>query len=537
MSNDLSNSDFRKFFREPAPDGETDAPRDGGQGEFWKRRKSSKGSQRWRQMKKNQEEGVEDKKSQYRNRFKEMQDGSNPDYLDKTITFENMDMETTKYLGGDEAHTHMVKGLDFILLNRVRNKMDDSEDTQLEAALAKKKEAERKRLKKAASSKKKFRTVVGRNVHNFLFPDETRSSVRKSEVFRPGRMIFEFDLDPRNDENIPTTLIHSKADCPHYEDSMFSKLPPSILESLQQIFKSGKKRGKRSRAKSAVATSTDGGLVIRAGHERRESKKKDGKNEAKKVIKPSEDEEDIFEGAGAYIFQPKSAKDGRANPYSKKGASARSSKEVRAPHVHRDRADRISSSHRDRDRDHHSDRHDRSRVDDRRNRHEKSRDDRFMRPRDLEQRRDSQSFRDSSEESGLKSILKKPVGLVDPTLMGSSAQVGLSKSDKRSLRERLEAEKVEDPFGIADISVDADRRTVTGKVQLGAIARAAHDPYGLDWSVAAGEAMDDDDSDDEGPSRKKRRSEVSNKQTAQRAGKRKFDQKWDKVQRLMKKKF
>merc|ERR1712107_493052 len=41
---------------------------------------------------------------------------------DKSINFERMDYQTSKYLGGDLKHTHMVKGLDYILLNRIRQK-------------------------------------------------------------------------------------------------------------------------------------------------------------------------------------------------------------------------------------------------------------------------------------------------------------------------------------------------------------------------------------------------------------------------------
>jgi IK cytokine len=36
-------------------------------------------------------------------------------------------IEQSKYLGGDLEHTHLVKGLDFALLNRVKAEMDEEE--------------------------------------------------------------------------------------------------------------------------------------------------------------------------------------------------------------------------------------------------------------------------------------------------------------------------------------------------------------------------------------------------------------------------
>lgn len=41
----------------------------------------------------------------------------------------SMDAETTKYLGGDVEHTHLVKGLDYALLVKIR---DEEKHRQLE---------------------------------------------------------------------------------------------------------------------------------------------------------------------------------------------------------------------------------------------------------------------------------------------------------------------------------------------------------------------------------------------------------------------
>jgi len=39
-----------------------------------------------------------------------------------------LEIQESKYLGGDMEHTHLVKGLDYSLLNKVRREMDDDED-------------------------------------------------------------------------------------------------------------------------------------------------------------------------------------------------------------------------------------------------------------------------------------------------------------------------------------------------------------------------------------------------------------------------
>lgn len=43
-------------------------------------------------------------------------------YSDLEHDFHKLDAEKSRYLGGDESHTHLVKGLDFVLLAQVCTK-------------------------------------------------------------------------------------------------------------------------------------------------------------------------------------------------------------------------------------------------------------------------------------------------------------------------------------------------------------------------------------------------------------------------------
>lgn len=67
----------------------------------------------------------------YRDRAEERRKGLNPDYertamsglpTDEALN-PTMSVEETKYLGGDLEHTHLVKGLDYALLQKVRQQL------------------------------------------------------------------------------------------------------------------------------------------------------------------------------------------------------------------------------------------------------------------------------------------------------------------------------------------------------------------------------------------------------------------------------
>src|SRR5947207_15890513 len=94
-------------------------------------------------------ETSEDKSSdsKYRDRAAERRTGANQEYheteqilkaLNNSETLEaKLVYEQSKYLGGDTEHTHLVKGLDFALLNKVRNEIQkgDDQDEELEYTL------------------------------------------------------------------------------------------------------------------------------------------------------------------------------------------------------------------------------------------------------------------------------------------------------------------------------------------------------------------------------------------------------------------
>jgi hypothetical protein len=67
-----------------------------------------------------------------------------------------------------------------------------------------------------------------------------------------------------------------------------------------------------------------------------------------------------------------------------------------------------------------------------------------------------------------------------------------------TLRQRIEKEQKDDPFGIAEVNFDDDRKTLTAKMSMGHVStRTAVDPYGLDFAVGVGIGMDDESDNEE----------------------------------------
>lgn len=166
-------------------------------------------------------------------------DGTQIDGIDQKID-ENerrrQEIEESKYLGGDVEHTHLVKGLDFALLEKVKNEQrmveklnadkeskfdtlfgdvdSDSEEEEFrnEALLAAGSDhnmADLEKLKKGSTEVIQCRTALARRILNVL--DEQHPN--RSELFLPGRMSYTVSLDD-DDEDMAsvTTILRSKED-------------------------------------------------------------------------------------------------------------------------------------------------------------------------------------------------------------------------------------------------------------------------------------------------------------------------------------
>ena len=125
----MDNDAFRKIMATPRPhDGKP-------QEKFDKKsirklvdadlQRSKAGSKKHKREKPAKEKKVDKKKekkpSKYRDRAEERRTDTNKDYsTDDNIAALEVDAEASKYLGGDVAHTHLVRGLDRALLEKTR---------------------------------------------------------------------------------------------------------------------------------------------------------------------------------------------------------------------------------------------------------------------------------------------------------------------------------------------------------------------------------------------------------------------------------
>ena len=112
------------------------------------------------------------------------------------------EIERSKFLGGTEEHTHLVKGLDFALLRRVREEIqlrerEDEEEALEEAARAE--EEARTSRRGAPVDLAPARTPLGRAAQRWLLGVRPAESAGPSRVerFLPGRTVYTFNLDPR----------------------------------------------------------------------------------------------------------------------------------------------------------------------------------------------------------------------------------------------------------------------------------------------------------------------------------------------------
>merc|ERR1719419_1574855 len=175
----------------------------------------------------------------------------------------------SKYLGGDMEHTHLVKGLDFALLQKVRAeieaietaKIDEEEEEvtikevskKAEEAKAEKKDEEKPEEDKAISE---CRTTIGKYIYRLMFNPEIPKS---NELFMPGRMAYVMDLEEDGETDIPTTSIRSKKDVVNSEQKATLSTNDIVINKLTQIlsYLRAGNRTKRKKKSSKIMLSRE----------------------------------------------------------------------------------------------------------------------------------------------------------------------------------------------------------------------------------------------------------------------------------------
>ncbi|WCJ42869.1 RED family protein [Euphorbia peplus] len=178
----------------------------------------------------------------YRDRAKERREDQNPDYEATELgsfhavappgavdilaaEAHKISIEKSKYLGGDVEHTHLVKGLDYALLNKVRSEIDKKPDAD--------DDVQGKSRTSKEDQQVSFRTATAKSVYKCIVKPDT--ILKTNEMFLPGRMAFIFNMEGGYCNDIPTTLHRSKADCPVPEEMVTVSVDGSVLDRIAKI--------------------------------------------------------------------------------------------------------------------------------------------------------------------------------------------------------------------------------------------------------------------------------------------------------------
>eukprot|EP00290_Baffinella_frigidus_P013252 CAMPEP_0180149416 /NCGR_PEP_ID=MMETSP0986-20121125/20780_1 /TAXON_ID=697907 /ORGANISM="non described non described, Strain CCMP2293" /LENGTH=313 /DNA_ID=CAMNT_0022096035 /DNA_START=87 /DNA_END=1025 /DNA_ORIENTATION=+ len=261
----LSNKDFATIYA-TAPARESEAPKrtadakKGGGGD--KKRHKPAAGQKWS---KGQLVNEKDE-DRYRDRATERRLGTAKEYTISEDAAKSLTVEESKYLGGDMEHTHLVKGLDFALLAKMRSE-EEVKDTIKEAAME-------NALEDAAKpTGLTTHTEIGAAVRRLALPADMNQVKGKLELFLPGRTTFVFDLDDDFGDDLPTQVSRSIEDVKNRnKDRRTAVLGKQVMASISTIMsyiRQGsrpakmkvKKQHKEAAAAVPAAAQTPSGVV------------------------------------------------------------------------------------------------------------------------------------------------------------------------------------------------------------------------------------------------------------------------------------
>ncbi|XP_076814335.1 protein Red-like [Clavelina lepadiformis] len=307
----LTNADFRKLLSTPRqldakPNEKTQrgfaVPREYTSTNDSAAEQRRKKKSFYAKLKKQEMERQAELAKKYRDRSKERREGKG-DYTDVELISTTADyravgptsemdrtsaekrrqvIQESKFLGGDMAHTHLVKGLDFALLQKVRAEISTKErenEEILDDILEKDQKSEPTQCDNVVDS---MNNKMAKNVYRILF--QQKIPIR-NETFLPGRMAYVFELeDEYADSDLPTTLMRSKMDCPTLETHTTLSTNDIVINKLTQIL-----------------------AYLRHGSKDKHKKKKEKKSKSE-IHKPAEADMNIFDDVGEYVPPSKASK-------------------------------------------------------------------------------------------------------------------------------------------------------------------------------------------------------------------------------------
>lgn len=197
------------------------------------------------------------------------QGGMTPHLGSQAVDVSRLSVEESKFLGGDIEFTHLVKGLDFALLQKERSKLQQQ---FVPRGVLSASGGDASTLPASASTSSstapkedevKFHGPLARNVYNLLFKPTPKANV--SELFLPKRLAFSYNLSGADEDDclldgissdLPTVLRRSKAECPPVPSMVVSCLDPQVMDKIQKVMSylhTGGKKMKKKEGKEGMS--------------------------------------------------------------------------------------------------------------------------------------------------------------------------------------------------------------------------------------------------------------------------------------------
>lgn len=232
----MKNEDFRALVSGPTRF-------DLKQVEQWDKelRRKEKKAEKFAQKRKQTHSGSDDRneesaaqQSGYRNRAEERRQGHNPDYDEELARIVEQDAEKSKFLGGDEKFTHLVRGLDHALLAKMKRELQDAKKAA---------EEEQRRAAEYTPS-----TAIGKAIKGLLRTTHTANTAAPVDF---SRRAFEFDLSPDGAE-VPLIFQRSRIESSPEDTLVMFTAPPRMIERVTNVMQlkvylpKGKKKRKKA---------------------------------------------------------------------------------------------------------------------------------------------------------------------------------------------------------------------------------------------------------------------------------------------------
>ncbi|KAG0295333.1 hypothetical protein BGZ96_012005 [Linnemannia gamsii] len=271
--------------------------------------------------------------SKYRDRATERRQGINPDYVETEQILTTLEeaatdvapeviYEQSKFLGGDREHTHLVKGLDYALLQKVRQEeMDEPPEADLdevfEAVEKSTAKAEAGATEQLPEERPEMGSALAGNIYRYAIEEAGRKPPRVNDMFIPGRTVFIFEVpitkkskkskDGVVEDNtpfaVPTTVVRSKADVDlHQAGEVENPEADMVMKKVMHVLtaiRTGERKVGDSEAELKAKRKAAAAAAAKAAAQRLQDE------DILPMVEPDVDGEDIFADVGRdYVLEP-----------------------------------------------------------------------------------------------------------------------------------------------------------------------------------------------------------------------------------------